>query len=151
MASILGDVDITLNKVDNELVRNVVLSNNSYREGSSIETYSKNLSVYVQVMNIYVDFFKEFWYKDNLGKTNEHMTNELERVGVMGPNRIWTGLTAEEHKPVGEYVLTLDFPIKDSEMKIFFNRVKSGDLEFLCRYPHKDTNAFELLKEVVSE
>ena len=46
-------------------------------------------------------------------------------------------------------MLSLDLPIKDSDMKEFFNRVRSGDLEFLCRYPYNGTDAFELLKGVV--
>lgn len=57
-----------MNNVDNEVFRKAALANNSYREGFSIENYSKNLSIYVQVMNIYVDFFKEFWYRDDVDK-----------------------------------------------------------------------------------
>lgn len=151
MVCILDDIDITMNNVDNEVFRKAALANNSYREGSSIENYSKNLSVYVQVMNIYVDFFKEFWYRDDVDKTNEHMTKELERVGVLGPNIIWTGLTLEEHNSLGEYVLTLDFPINDSAMKNFFDRVRCGELEFLCRYSKNCTNSLELLKDIVYE
>ena len=96
-------------------------------------------------MKIYVDFFTEYWHKDNVDKTNEMMTDELERAGVVGTNegitRIWTGLTAEEHNSLGEYVLTLDFPPKNSEMNEFFRRVMTGDLEFLCRYPQNGPNA----------
>jgi hypothetical protein len=106
-------------------------------------------------MGIYVDFFTEYWCKDNVDKTNEMMTKELERVGIVGTNgkigitTIWTGLTAEEHNALGEYVLALDFPPKNSEMSEFFKRVMIGDLEFLCRYPQNGTSAKELLKGVV--
>lgn len=150
---ILDDVERIMNRGDNVAVRRAALENNSYREYSTIEEYSSRLSIYLQVMRIYVDFFTEYWHKDNVDKTNEMMTDELERAGVVGTNvgitRIWTGLTAEEHNSLGEYVLTLDFPPKNSEMNEFFRRVMTGDLEFLCRYPQNGPNAKELLKEVV--
>lgn len=151
MVSILGDIDVQCNNLDNVVFRKTVLSNNSYREGSSVENYFHNLTIYIQVMKIYVDFFTDYWYKDNVEKTNEMMTKELERVGLYGPNtfRIWSGLTPEKNNPLGEYVLSLDLPIKDSEMKEFFNRVICGDLEFLCRYPHNDTNAWELTRNII--
>ncbi len=144
------DIDGQINYGDNVvIIREPALKNNPYREGATIDAYSRNLNVYVQIMNIYVDFFSDHWYKGNVDKTNESMTKALEEVGILGPNRIWTGLTAEEHNTLGEYVLTLDFPIKDSEMKAFFKRVRCGDLEFLCRYPKNDTNAHELLKGII--
>lgn len=141
------DEDGVLNYGDNiVIIRNPSIVNNLYRENSTIEDYSRNLCLYAQVMDIYIEFFAKYWYKDNTAKTNQMMVQELERVGILGPNRIWPGLTAEEHNPLGEYVLTLDFPIKDSEMKSFFKRVCCGDLEFLCRYPKNGTCAWELLK-----
>ena len=151
LISILADIDDQLNHGDNIIGRIKSLSDNPYREGSSVEDYLHNLNIYAQVMKIYVCFFSDYWYKDDVDKTNEMMSNELERVGLYGPNtyRIWSGLTAEENNSLGEYVLSLDLPIKDSDMKNFFNRVRSGDLAFLCRYPYNGTDAFELLKGVV--
>ena len=96
-------------------------------------------------MKIYVDFFTDYWYKDNVAKTNEKMIERLEEVGITG----WSGLTPEENNPLGEYVLSLDLPIKDSEMKEFFNRVIRGDLEFLCRYPYNGTGAWELTRNII--
>ena len=151
LISILADIDDQLNHGDNILRRIKTSSNNPYREGSSVEDYFHNLTIYVQVMKIYVDFFTDYWYKDNVEKTNEMMTKELERVGLYGPNtfRIWSGLTPEKNNPLGEYVLSLDLPIKDSEMKEFFNRVICGDLEFLCRYPYNGTDAWELTRNII--
>lgn len=151
LISILADIDDQLNYGDNIIGRIKTLSDNPYREGSSVEDYLHNLNIYAQVMKIYVCFFSDYWYKDDVDKTNEMMSKELERVGLYGPNtyRIWSGLTAEENNSLGEYVLSLDLPIKDSDMKEFFSRVRSGDLEFLCRYPYNGTDAFELLKGVV--
>lgn len=145
MVSILGDIDVQFNNRDNVDFRKTVLSNNSYREGSSVENYFHNLNIYGQVMKIYVDFFTDYWYKDNVEKTNEKMIERLEEVGITG----WSGFTEKDNNPLGEYVLSLDLPIKDSEMKEFFNRVKCGDLEFLCRYPHNYTNALELTRNVI--
>lgn len=151
MVSILSDFDVQMNYYDNVLIRNNALLNNSYREESSIEDYFHNLTIYVQVMKIYVDFFTEFWYKDDVDQTNKMMTKELERIGLYGPNtyRIWSGLTEKENNPLGEYVLTLNLPVKDSDMKTFFKRVACGDLEFMCRYPYNNTDAFELIKGVI--
>lgn len=151
LISILAPIDDQLNFGDNYVTRMEKLSDNPYREGLSIEDYLHNLNIYAQIMKINVDFFTEYWYEDNVEKTNEMMNKELERVGIFGPNtfRIWSGLTAEENNSLGKYVLSLDLPIKDSDMKEFFNRVRSGDLEFLCRYPYNGTDAFELLKGVV--
>lgn len=151
LISILADIDDQLNYGDNIIGRIKTLSDNPYREGSSVEDYLHNLNIYAQVMKIYVCFFSDYWYKDDVDKTNEMMSKELVRVGLYGPNtyRIWSGLTAEENNSLGEYVLSLDLPIKDSEMKEFFNRVICGDLEFLCRYPHNDTNAWELTRNII--
>ena len=151
LISILADIDDQLNHGDNIIGRIKTLSDNPYREGSSVEDYLHNLNIYAQVMKIYVCFFSDYWYKDDVDKTNEMMSKELERVGLYGPNTymIWSGLTSEENNSLGEYVLSLDLPIKDSDMKNFFNRVRSGDLAFLCRYPYNGTDAFELLKGVV--
>ena len=151
LISILAPIDDQLNFDDNKVTRMEKLSDNPYREGSSIEDYLHNLNIYAQIMKIYVDFFTEYWYKDNVEKTNKMMNKELERVGIFGPNtfRIWSGLTAEENNPLGEYVLALDLPVKRSDMETFFERVRCGDLEFLCRYPYNGTDAFELLKGIV--
>ena len=151
LISILAPIDDQLNFGDNYVTRMEKLFDNPYREGSSIEDYLHNLNIYAQIMKIYVDFFTEYWYEDNVEKTNEKMNKELERVGIFGPNtfRIWSGLTAEENNPLGEYVLALDLPVKRSDMETFFERVRCGDLEFLCRYPYNGTDAFELLKGIV--
>lgn len=145
LISILAPIDDQLNFGDNYVTRMEKLSDNPYREGLSIEDYLHNLNIYAQIMKIYVDFFTEYWYEDNVEKTNEKMKERLKKVGIIG----WSGLTAEENNSLGKYVLSLDLPIKDSDMKEFFNRVRSGDLEFLCRYPYNGTDAFELLKGVV--
>ena len=145
LISILADIDDQLNHGDNILSRIKTSSNNPYRVGSSVEEYLHNLNIYAQVMKIYVCFFSDYWYKDNVEKTNEMMKERLKKAGIIG----WSGLTAEENNPLGEYALSLDLPIKDSDMKNFFNRVRSGDLAFLCRYPYNGTDAFELLKGVV--
>ena len=151
LISILAPIDDQLNFGDNYVTRMEKLSDNPYREGLSIEDYLHNLNIYAQIMKIYVDFFTEYWYEDNVEKTNEKMNKELERVGIFGPNtfRTWSGLTAEENNPLGEYVLALDLPVKRSDMETFFERVRCGDLEFLCRYPYNGTDAFELLKGIV--
>lgn len=151
LISILAPIDDQLNFGDNYVTRMEKLFDNPYREGLSIEDYLHNLNIYAQIMKIYVDFFTEYWYKDNVEKTNKMMNKELERVGIFGPNtfRIWSGLTAEENNPLGEYVLALDLPVKRSDMETFFERVRCGDLEFLCRYPYNGTDAFELLKGIV--
>lgn len=145
LISILAPIDDQLNFGDNYVTRMEKLSDNPYREGLSIEDYLHNLNIYAQIMKIYVDFFTEYWYEDNVEKTNEMMKERLKKAGIIG----WSGLTAEENNSLGEYVLSLDLPIKDSDMKNFFNRVRSGDLAFLCRYPYNGTDAFELLKGVV--
>ena len=154
LISILAPIDDQLNFGDNYVTRMEKLSDNPYREGLSIEDYLHNLNIYAQIMKIYVDFFTEYWYEDNVEKTNEMMNKELERVGIFGPNifRIWSGLTAEENNSLGKYVLSLDLPVKRSDMDAFFDRVRRGDLEFLCRYCKTEyaTSAWDLLKEVRS-
>jgi hypothetical protein len=72
------------------------------------------------------------------------MAQELEEAGVSSG---WTGLTEEENNPLGWYVITLDFPVTSSQMREFFKRVMTGDLEFLCRYPIQETNAKNLIRE----
>ena len=146
--SILAPIDDQLNFGDNKVTRMEKLSDNPYREGSSIEDYLHNLNIYAQIMKIYVDFFTEYWYEDNVEKTNEMMKERLEKAGIIG----WSGLTAEENNPLGEYVLALDLPVKRSDMETFFERVRCGDLEFLCRYCKTEyaTCAWDLLKEVRS-
>lgn len=148
LISILAPIDDQLNFDDNKVTRMEKLSDNPYREGLSIEDYLHNLNIYAQIMKIYVDFFTEYWYEDNVEKTNEKMKERLEKAGIIG----WSGLTAEENNPLGEYVLALDLPVKRSDMETFFERVRRGDLEFLCRYCKTEyaTCAWDLLKEVRS-
>lgn len=146
LISILAPIDDQLNFGDNYVTRMEKLSDNPYREGLSIEDYLHNLNIYAQIMKIYVDFFTEYWYEDNVEKTNEMMKERLKKAGIIG----WSGLTAEENNPLGEYVLALDLPVKRSDMETFFERVRCGDLEFLCRYCKTEyaTCAWDLLKEV---
>lgn len=146
LISILAPIDDQLNFGDNKVTRMEKLSDNPYREGLSIEDYLHNLNIYAQIMKIYVDFFTEYWYEDNVEKTNEKMKERLKKAGIIG----WSGLTAEENNPLGEYVLALDLPVKRSDMETFFERVRCGDLEFLCRYCKTEyaTCAWDLLKEV---
>ena len=92
----------------------------------------------------YAEFFQDYWYKDNVDRTNQKMIEELERVGIRG----WSGLSEEENNPLGEYVLSLDSPVSTTTMKEFFKRVMMGDLEFRCRYPIGDTSALELIREL---
>ena len=148
LISILAPIDDQLNFGDNYVTRMEKLSDNPYREGLSIEDYLHNLNIYAQTMKIYVDFFTEYWYEDNVEKTNEKMKERLKKAGIIG----WSGLTAEENNPLGKYVLALDLPVKRSDMETFFERVRCGDLEFLCRYCKTEyaTCAWDLLKEVRS-
>lgn len=148
LISILAPIDDQLNFDDNKVTRMEKLSDNPYREGLSIEDYLHNLNIYAQIMKIYVDFFTEYWYEDNVEKTNEKMKERLKKAGIIG----WSGLTAEENNPLGEYVLALDLPVKRSDMEAFFDRVRRGDLEFLCRYCKTEyaTCAWDLLKDVRS-
>ena len=148
LISILAPIDDQLNFGDNYVTRMEKLSDNPYREGLSIEDYLHNLNIYAQIMKIYVDFFTEYWYEDNVEKTNEKMKERLKKAGIIG----WSGLTAEENNPLGEYVLALDLPVKRSDMETFFERVRCGDLEFLCRYCKTEyaTCAWDMLKEVRS-
>lgn len=94
------------------------------------------------MVKFYVDFFIDYWYENDVNETNQKMSRELERVGITH----WTGLKEEENNPLGEYVLSLDCPASVDEMKEFFNRVMMGDLEFLCRYPIRESNAFDMIK-----
>lgn len=148
LISILAPIDDQLNFGDNYVTKMEKLSDNPYREGLSIEDYLHNLNIYAQIMKIYVDFFTEYWYEDNVEKTNEKMKERLKKAGIIG----WSGLTAEENNPLGEYVLALDLPVKRSDMETFFERVRCGDLEFLCRYCKTEyaTCAWDMLKEVRS-
>lgn len=148
LISILAPIDDQLNFDDNKVTRMEKLSDNPYREGSSIEDYLHNLNIYAQIMKIYVDFFTEYWYEDNVEKTNEKMKERLKKAGIIG----WSGLTAEENNSLGKYVLSLDLPVKRSDMEMFFERVRRGDLEFLCRYCKTEyaTCACDLLKDVRS-
>ena len=87
LISILADIDDQLNYGDNIIGRIKTLSDNPYREGSSVEDYLHNLNIYAQVMKIYVCFFSDYWYKDDVDKTNEMMSKELERVGLYGDRK----------------------------------------------------------------
>ena len=148
LISILAPIDDQLNFGDNYVTRMEKLSDNPYREGLSIEDYLHNLNIYAQIIKIYVDFFTEYWYEDNVEKTNEKMKERLKKAGIIG----WSGLTAEENNSLGKYVLSLDLPVKRSDMETFFERVRCGDLEFLCGYCKTEyaTCAWDLLKEVRS-
>lgn len=125
LISILAPIDDQLNFGDNYVTRMEKLSDNPYREGLSIEDYLHNLNIYAQIMKIYVDFFTEYWYEDNVEKTNEKMKERLKKAGIIG----WSGFTAEENNPLGEYVLSLDIPVKRSDMETFFERVRCGGLQ----------------------
>ena len=142
--SLLDDENDLMERGSNRLFRKGALANNPYRENMEIEKYTMLLSVYEKVSISYVDFFIKYWHKDDVSKTNELMIRELERVGLTG----WNGLLEEENNPLGEYVLSLDFPAKVSDIKDFFRRVMMGDLEFRCRYPIGDSNAFDLIKSI---
>ena len=110
----------------------------------SATEYVHYLNIYTQVVKFYVDFFIDYWYENDVNETNQKMSRELERVGITH----WTGLKEKENNPLGEYVLSLDCPASVDEMKEFFNRVLMGDLEFLCRYPIGDSNAFDMIKDL---
>jgi len=133
-----------MNGGDNAMRREATLISNPYREDLSIDIYARYIDIYRRVMNSYADFFCSNWYKDDVKKTNEAMAQELEEAGVSSG---WTGLTEGENNPLGWYVITLDFPVTSSQMREFFRRVMTGDLEFLCRYPIQETNAQQLIRE----
>ena len=83
----------------------------SLREKHSINEYARCLTVYKEVMQSYVQFFIDYWVKDNVNETNRLMTEELERVGIINQHRLWISrITEEENNPLGEYVLQLDYP-----------------------------------------
>ena len=144
MTSIFDDPEVNRDGGDNAMIREATLISNPYREDLSIDIYARYLDIYRKVMNSYADFFCSNWYKDDVKKTNEVMAQELEEAGVSSG---WTGLTEEENNPLGWYVITLDFPVTSSQMREFFKRVMTGDLEFLCRYPIQETNAKNLIRE----
>lgn len=141
----LSDVDDSMNNGDNMLIRMSAIQDNPYRENLSIEEYIQYLGVYTKVALSYAEFFQDYWYKDDVAKTNQKMIEELERVGIRG----WSGLSEEENNPLGEYVLSLDSPVSTTTMKEFFKRVVMGDLEFRCRYPIGDTSALDLVRHYV--
>lgn len=143
--SILSDIEDQMNNGDNVVIRMSALQDNPYRENLSIEDYIKYLDVYTKVALSYAEFFQDYWYKDNVDRTNQKMIEELERVGIRG----WSGLSEEENNPLGEYVLSLDSPVSTTTMKEFFKRVMMGDLEFRCRYPIGDTSALDLVRHYV--
>lgn len=142
--SLLDDEDDVIGRGSNVVFRSAALANNPYRENMDIEKYALLLSVYEKVSISYADFFIKYWRKDDVSKTNELMIGEFERVGLRG----WGGLLEEENNPLGEYVFSLDFPAKVSDVKDFFGRVMMGDLEFRCRYPIGNSNAFDLIKSI---
>lgn len=131
-----------MNNGDNVVIRMSALQDNPYRENLSIEDYIKYLDVYTKVALSYAEFFQDYWYKDNVDRTNQKMIEELERVGIRG----WSGLSEEGNNPLGEYVISLDSPVTTTTMKEFFKRVMMGDLEFRCRYPIGDTSALDLVR-----
>ena len=132
---------------DNRVKRHIAVRENSYREGLSIEKYARYTSVYATVVESYVKFFERNWHKDDVESTNADMIKELARVGITG----WSGLTAEENNPLGEYVLSLDCPATATQMKEFFKRVTTGDLEFRCRYPIGDTDALTIIRTEIGQ
>ena len=142
----LDSYEVTMSRSDNYVNRLTFEQTSpmavSLREKHTIDEYARCLAVYKEVMQSYVQFFIDYWVKDDVNKTNRLMTEELEKVGIVG----WTGFTEEENNPLGEYVLLLDYPISWSNMKVFFERVLSGDLEFRCRYPIGNTNARDMIK-----
>jgi hypothetical protein len=140
--SVLAPIEESLNFGDNILYRDNAIANNPYREDMDADTYSRYLDVYAKVATFYADFFVWYWYKDNVEKTNEKM---IEAMGKVGLNN-WSGLTEAENNPLGEYVLSLDYPAKVPEIQEFFKRIMAGDLEFLCKYPFDGTNAYDLIK-----
>lgn len=146
MRSIVDDFDVQFEGIRNISKRSKIERESpmavSLREKHTIDEYARCLAVYKEVMLSYVQFFIDYWVKDDVNETNRLMTEELEIVGIVG----WTGLTEEENNPLGEYVLLLDYPISWSNMKAFFERVLSGDLEFRCRYPIGNTNARDMIK-----
>ena len=140
--SILSDEDDLINNGHNMIFRMSAIQNNPYRENLSIEEYLTYLDVYTKVALSYAEFFEDYWYKDNVDMTNQKMIKELLRVGISG----WSGLSAEENNPLGEYVLSLDCPATITAIKEFFKRVIMGDLEFRCRYPIGETSALDLIR-----
>lgn len=142
--SVLAPIEESLNFGDNVLYRENAIANNPFREDLDADTYSRYLDVYAKVATFYADFFAWYWYKDNVEKTNEKMIAEMSKVGLNN----WSGLTEAENNPLGEYVLSLDYPAKISDIKDFFKRVMTSDLEFLCRYPIDDTDSLDLIRGV---
>ena len=139
--SILDDENVVIQRISNSSMSKIYIPNEQRGELSPIE-YAKWVNVYARVMTSYVKFFVKYWNENDVNETNKLMIEELERVGIHG----WTGLTAEENNPIGHYVLSLDCPTSAADMKEFFKKVVKGDLEFRCRYPIDDTNAFQLIK-----
>ena len=127
--------------------KRAAIKHNPFREELSIEDYARYTSVYATILESYVDFFERNWHKDDVEKTNEDMIKDLERFGITR----WSGLSADENNPLGEYVLALDCPVTTTQMKDFFKRVLMGDLEFRCRYPIGDTDALTLIRTKIGQ
>lgn len=144
METVLAKDDKAINHYQNANYRDNAIANNPYRGDMDADTYSRYLDVYAKVTTFYADFFAWYWYKDNVEKTNEKMIAEMGKVGLNN----WSGLTEAENNPLGEYVLSLDYPAKISDIKDFFKRVIMGDLEFLCRFPIDDTDSYDLIRGV---
>ena len=142
--SVLTPFEESENVDNNRSYRENAIANNPFREDLDADTYSRYLDVYAKVATFYADFFAWYWYKDNVEKTNEKMIAEMSKVGLNN----WSGLTEAENNPLGEYVLSLDYPAKISDIKDFFKRVMTSDLEFLCRYPIDDTDSLDLIRGV---
>ena len=149
--SLLDPIDEQINKGNNYVIRTCALKDNPYRKNLSTTEYVKYLDIYTRIVESYVKFFTDYWYKDDVEKTNEMMTEELIRKEVIKPGMVWTGLTEEENNPLGEYVLTLDCPATADAMRELFRRVLMGDLEFRCTYPINDTTALKLIRENISQ
>ena len=141
--SILDDEDVVIQRINNSSMTKIYMPNEQRGELSPTE-YAKWINVYALVMTSYVKFFVKCWNAEDVNATNKLMMEELEGVGLYG----WIGLTEEENNALGKYVLTLDCPTTAEEMKGFFKRVIKGDLEFRCRYPMDDSNAYELIKSL---
>ena len=145
------DPEHQLDRGTNNIKRLCALKDNPYRGEMSMTEYARYLDIYARVAESYAKFFEDFWYRDDVEMTNEKMTEELVRTEVFTSGYIWTGLTEEENKPLGEYVLALDCPVTTDAMQEFFRRVMMGDLEFRCRYPMDGTTAQKLIRENIDQ
>lgn len=77
---ILSDVDDSMNNDDNMDIRMFAIQDNPYRVNLSIEEYIQYLGVYTKVALSYAEFFRDYWDKDDVAKTNQKMIEELEEL-----------------------------------------------------------------------